>query len=74
MKIRGVDVMVLDCLRDTRPHTTHLTLDRSLAYMKEIAPRRGYFIHVCHDVMHAPFEARLPRTIKLAYDGLKIKV
>ena len=74
VKIRGVDVMVLDCLRDTRPHTTHLTLDRSLAYMKEIAPRRGYFIHVCHDVMHAPFEARLPRTIKLAYDGLKIKV
>ncbi len=73
-KIRGVDVMVLDCLRDTRPHSTHLTLDGALAYMKEIAPRRGYFIHMCHDVKHAQFEAKLPRWIRLTYDGLEIKV
>ena len=66
--------LVLDCLRDTRPHPTHLTLDRALAYMKEITPRRGYFIHMCHDVKHAEFEARLPRWIRLTYDGMKIRV
>ena len=73
-KMRGADVLVLDCLRDTRPHPTHLTLDRALAYVKEIAPRRGYFIHMCHDVKHAEFEARLPRGIRLTYDGMKIRV
>ena len=73
-KMRGVDVMVLDCLRDTRPHPTHLTLDRALAYMRAIAPRRGYFVHMCHDVKHAEFEARLPRGIRLTYDGMKIRV
>ena len=73
-KIRGADVMVLDCLRDTRPHSTHLTLGGALAYMKEIAPRRGYFIHMCHEVKHDEFEARLPRRIRLAYDGLRVKV
>ena len=73
-KMRGADVLVLDCLRDTRPHPTHLTLDRALAYVKEIAPRRCYFIHMCHDVKHAEFESRLPRGIRLTYDGLKIRV
>ena len=73
-KMRGADVAVLDCLRDTRPHPTHLTLDRALAYMDEIAPRRGYFVHMCHDVKHAEFEARLPRRIRLTYDGMKIRV
>lgn len=73
-KLRGVDVMVLDCLRGTRPHSTHLTLDRALEYMKEIAPRRGYFTHMCHDVKHEEFEAELPRRIRLAYDGLELKV
>lgn len=73
-KMRGVDVMVLDCLRDTRPHPTHLTLDRALAYMRAIAPQRGYFVHMCHDVKHAEFEARLPRGIRLTYDGMKIRV
>ena len=42
--------------------------------MKEIGPRRGYFVHMCHDVKHAEFEARLPRGIRLTYDGLKIRV
>ena len=73
-KMRGADVAVLDCLRDTRPHPTHLTLERALAYMDEIAPRRGYFVHMCHDVKHAEFEARLPRGIRLTYDGMKIRV
>ena len=42
--------------------------------MDEIAPRRGYFVHMCHDVKHAEFEARLPRRIRLTYDGMKIRV
>ena len=70
-KLRGVDVMVLDCLR-ARPHPTHLTLDQAVAYMKTIAPRRGYITHMCHDLTHAEWLRRLPPPIRPAYDGLKV--
>ncbi len=72
-KIRGVDVAVLDCLRE-KEHPTHMNLARSLAAMREIDPGRGYFTHMSHSVKHAEFSKLLPRGIKLSHDGLKVKV
>ena len=72
-KIRGVDVLVLDCLRE-REHPTHMNLARALAAMREAAPGRGYFIHMSHDVRHAAFSRKLPRGVRLSYDGLKVRV
>ena len=71
-KLRGVDVMVLDCLRD-RFHPTHLNRDKAVAYMKAIAPKRGYVTHMCHDLAHAEWLRLLPRPVRPAYDGLKVK-
>lgn len=70
-KLRGVDIMVLDCLR-VRPHPTHLTLEKALACMKAIAPRRGYVTHMCHDLTHAEWLRLLPRPIRPAFDGLTV--
>lgn len=72
-KIRGVDVLVLDCLRE-REHPTHMNLARALAAMREAAPGRGYLIHMSHDVRHAAFSKRLPRGVRLSYDGLRVRV
>ena len=71
--LEGVDVMVLDCLRE-RPHPTHLNLEMAIGYMDRIRPGRGYFVHMCHDVLHAEFESLLPSHLRLAYDGLKVEV
>ncbi|MGN0852436.1 MAG: MBL fold metallo-hydrolase [Kiritimatiellia bacterium] len=70
-KIHGVDVLILDCLRE-REHPTHMNLARALACVKAVAPRRTYFIHMCHDVKHAEFERKLPKGVHLSYDGLKL--
>ena len=70
-RLKGVDVMVLDCLR-VRPHPTHLTLEKVVAYMRAIAPRRGYITHMCHDLTHAEWLRLLPRPIRPAYDGLLV--
>ena len=70
-RIRGVDVLILDCLRE-RPHPTHLTLERAVAYMKAVAPRKGYITHMCHDLTHKDWLQRLPKGILPAYDGLKV--
>ena len=70
--LRNLDVLVLDCLR-FRPHTTHLWLERALEYVFELRPRRTYFTHMAHDILHARDSARLPPGVKFAYDGLEVE-
>lgn len=69
--LRGLDVLVLDCLR-VRPHPTHLTLESALAYIEELKPRRTYLTHIAHDIKHARDSALLPGGVEWAYDGLEI--
>ena len=67
--VQGVEVLVLDALRDA-PHDTHFTLGEAIAVAERIAPRRTYFTHMTHDLPHAKTNARLPAGMELAYDGL----
>jgi phosphoribosyl 1,2-cyclic phosphate phosphodiesterase len=69
--LRDLDVLVLDCLRLT-PHPTHLWLERALAYVEELRPRRAYLTHIAHDIKHARDSALLPGGVEWAYDGLVI--
>jgi len=68
-----VDVLVLDALR-TRPHPTHFSLDEAVRVAGRIGARRTFFTHMCHDLAHAPTNARLPEGVELAYDGLVLTV
>ena len=73
-RVKGVDVMVLNCLRE-RQHPTHLSLERALGYLDQIAPKRAYLVHMCHDLTHEDWLARLAGTnVEPAYDGLELKV
>ena len=71
-RLRGVDVMVLNCLRE-RQHPTHLKLADALGYLERIAPRRAYLIHMCHDFTHEEWLRKLPAGVEPAYDGLEIE-
>lgn len=71
-RLRGLDVLVLDALRHA-PHPTHSHLEKSLAFVSELQPRRAYFIHMSHDICHAEVEAMLPPNVRLAYDGLQLE-
>jgi phosphoribosyl 1,2-cyclic phosphate phosphodiesterase len=68
---RGVEVLVLDALRE-RPHPTHMTIDQALEAAEVIAPGVSYFTHLCHDVSHAALEAALPTSRHVAHDGLHV--
>ena len=70
----GVDVMVLNCLRE-REHPTHLNAEQALDYIDRIRPKKAYLIHMCHDLSHADWLRRLAGTnVEPAYDGLEIEV
>ncbi|MEJ7618510.1 MAG: MBL fold metallo-hydrolase, partial [Pyrinomonadaceae bacterium] len=70
--LRGLDVLVLDCLR-FKKHATHLNFDEALEYIAELKPRRTFLTHLAHDFKHARDSARLPPGVQFAYDGLEIK-
>jgi len=69
--LADLDVLILDALR-REPHPTHSHLDKSIAFVELLKPRRAFFTHMSHDLDHAATEAILPPHIRLAYDGLKI--
>jgi phosphoribosyl 1,2-cyclic phosphate phosphodiesterase len=71
--LRGLDTLVLDCLRIDRSHPTHLTLEHALSYIAELKPRRTYLTHIAHDIKHARDSARLPAGVEFAYDGMEIQ-
>jgi phosphoribosyl 1,2-cyclic phosphate phosphodiesterase len=71
--LRGLDVLVLDALRD-KPHPNHSTVENSLALVEELKPKQAYFTHIAHDLGHAETSRRLPPNVALAYDGLSLEV
>ncbi len=72
-KLTGLDVLFLDALRHN-PHPTHSTVEESLRTVERLQPRRAYFTHISHDLLHATTQERLPPGVHLAYDGLEIPI
>ena len=71
--IQGTEVLVIDALRH-EPHETHFTIEDALVVVERLGPRRAYFTHMTHDLPHAATNARLPREVELAYDGLVLDI
>ncbi len=70
-RLRGLEVLVLDCLRK-EPHPTHLHLARSLELAREIGARRTLLTHLSHDI-GASEAAGLPAGVELAWDGMQFE-
>lgn len=71
-RLRGLKTLVLDCLRE-RKHPTHLTIDEAVHIAGEISAERTYFVHMSHELPHEATNARLPESMRLAYDGLELR-
>ncbi|MBU6154190.1 MAG: MBL fold metallo-hydrolase [Bdellovibrionales bacterium] len=72
-RLRGLSVLMLDCLRLT-DHDTHLSLERSLNYSNRIGAKRTFFTHLGHDFDFVAASRALPEKHALAYDGQVIHV
>jgi phosphoribosyl 1,2-cyclic phosphate phosphodiesterase len=70
--LQDLDVLILDALR-REPHPSHSHLEKSMALVQQLKPRRAFFTHMSHDLDHDATEAMLPPHIRLAYDGLQIQ-
>jgi phosphoribosyl 1,2-cyclic phosphate phosphodiesterase len=70
-KLQGLQLLVLDCLRLT-PHGTHFHLERALATIERLKPRRTYLTHMGHEIDVRKWEKTLPSGVHFAYDGLRL--
>lgn len=72
-KLDGVKHLILTALHHTE-HPTHMNLQDSLAFIRQIGPERAWLTHVSHHMgLAAEVNAQLPDNVRLAYDGLEIE-
>jgi phosphoribosyl 1,2-cyclic phosphate phosphodiesterase len=64
--------LIVDALRND-PHPSHSHLEKSVAIVEQLNPKRAFFTHMSHDLDHDATNAILPPHIRLAYDGQQIK-
>ncbi len=74
-KLKGVDTLVINALRFSKPHGTHQTVLEAYNTINYLKPRETYLTHLMHHIgLHAKIEKVLPPHVHLAYDGLTIEV
>ncbi|HNC24217.1 MAG TPA: MBL fold metallo-hydrolase, partial [Opitutaceae bacterium] len=70
---RGADAVVLDGLRPM-PHPSHMSIAEAVDAAREIGAPRTWLTHLTHVSDHAETETGLPESVRLAYDGLRIRL
>ena len=70
--LKGVDTLVINALRHSPPHPTHMTVEEALSAVEAVRPRRALLVHMGHELDHDELEAALPDGVAPAYDGLEL--
>ena len=73
-KANGTEILVLGALQQEK-HISHFTLNEAIEIAQKVNARMTYLTHISHKMgLHNEVEKDLPPNIRLAYDGLKIKL
>jgi phosphoribosyl 1,2-cyclic phosphate phosphodiesterase len=71
--LEGLDVWIVDALRYA-PHPTHAHVDKALAWIERVRPRRAILTNMHIDLDFAELTRRLPQGVEPAYDGLTVNI
>ncbi len=70
--LTDLDVLVLDALQ-YKKHSTHFSVDEAIDIARRIGARQTLFTHIAHALGHAETNKVLPETMRLAFDGERIR-
>ncbi len=70
--LAGVEIWVIGCLVDYS-HPTHADVDKVLAWVERVKPRRAVLTHMGTRLDYAALKARLPAHVEPGYDGMVIE-
>ena len=71
--LQGLDLWIVDALRYT-PHPTHAHVDKALAWIERVKPRRAILTNMHIDLDFEELSRRLPPGVEPAYDGMTVRV
>ena len=71
--LADLDVWIVDALRYT-PHPTHAHVDKTLAWIERVRPKRAILTNMHIDLDYAELARRLPSGVEPAYDGMRFSV
>lgn len=73
--LQDIDVLVVNALRFTKEHHSHMLVDEALAFAKRTSTKRVFFTHMCHDIgLHDEVNKILPDGVRLAFDGETVEI
>ena len=72
-QLQDLELLVLGALRP-KPHPAHLTIEQAVEVAQRIGAKQTFLVHMSHHVSHQEYDELLPDTIRLAYDGLKVRI
>ena len=72
--LKNLDCLIIDCLRETREHSTHIILPESIEIARELRPAKCYFTHMCHNIHYKQDSVHLDSWMAFAWDGLQLNI
>jgi len=72
-KLKGLDLLIIAALRNI-PHEKHFSIEQAISMVSRLKPKQTFFTHIAHDIEHEETNNILPSGIKLAYDGLVVRL
>jgi phosphoribosyl 1,2-cyclic phosphate phosphodiesterase len=72
-QLEDLDVWIVDALR-YMPHPTHAHVDKALAWIDKVKPRRAILTNLHIDLDFSELAGRLPPGVEPAHDGLTFSV
>jgi phosphoribosyl 1,2-cyclic phosphate phosphodiesterase len=70
--LKGVECWIVDALR-YRPHPTHAHVDKTLAWIARLQPKRAILTNLHVDLDYQTLRNTLPANVEPAYDGLVLE-
>lgn len=73
-KVRGSKVLVLNGLRWSPEHITHITIPEAVEIARRLEIPKTYLVHISSYVVHGEVQKKLPAEVQLAYDQLCVTI
>ena len=70
--LEGVQYLVLSALRE-ESSKLHLSLEEAVAFARRVGAKQTRLTHLSHHIDHETANARLPKDVQLAFDGMEMK-
>ncbi|MCL2845853.1 MAG: MBL fold metallo-hydrolase [Chitinivibrionia bacterium] len=73
-KLQNLDLLIIDCLRMERPHSTHFIYEDIKNLIAQTNPKKVLGTHLCHDINYETDEKIIDPRMTFAFDGLRVVV